>query len=237
MGQREHRLSKLGSHLLCSALVASLTLTTPVVLAGLAHAGELPATVDSVASPVGFGRLAQLAGGSRAGHALDRGLAKLTMDPSAVASLNTAGFGGGMRSSSGEIGTVKRATIPGPIDDSRRMWTKQEATLGSDDSLGARSGHSSANADPGAIARAIKGRYVGGVKYCFAQARRSQPTLSGKVELTLLVGMSGRVIYAKAAGGNSSEVSACMVSQARRWQVEPPVGSESVQVAIAFLLR
>lgn len=236
MATRASRVSNGRPRILSCVWVASLAVAVPVA-ARPAHARELPATVDSGEGPFELGPLARLTSGSHAGNALDRGLAKLSMDSGAMASLRGGDFGGGTRGSSGEIGTVKRAMIRGPIDDAQSTWAKKDASFGFDDAGLGRGSHSVANADPGTIARAIKSRYVSGVKYCYVQARRSQPELSGKVEMTLLVGMSGRVIYARAAGGTSSEVSSCMVAQARRWQVEPPQGSESVQVAVAFLLR
>jgi hypothetical protein len=152
-------------------------------------------------------------------------------DPLAVNSERTTRGPGGteLASQSGN------PTTTGPRDTGPTTIPKKEVEVKGAASAEKLEDLDAGGLDPGKVATTINGRYKTGVIKCYQTELKRNPTLAGKVNIAFTVGMTGKVIKAKASGFPDANVERCIEDYARTWRFDKPESDASFE--IPFVLR
>jgi TonB family protein len=88
------------------------------------------------------------------------------------------------------------------------------------------------------IRRVIQ-RHLAEVRFCYEEALRRRPELSGRVQLAFMIAPSGAVQQAKVADSSlgSPEAESCIARAAQRWAFPAPDGGGYVAVRYPFMLE
>lgn len=84
---------------------------------------------------------------------------------------------------------------------------------------------------------AVIQRYSAGIQYCYSNELKRDPTLTGKLVVTLTIGASGDVLDVTVVRNTvgSSQLASCALSQIRKWRFPSiPVGLTTFQVPFVF---
>jgi TonB family protein len=137
---------------------------------------------------------------------------------------------GGSGVSTVDAGDLGRTGSSNGVGTGKKKTHKVKAKVSS---TGGVSGSLSATSVRGKIRR-----YVGGIRYCYESALKSDPTLSGKVSVSFSINGSGGVAGCSVSAntvGNGS-VGSCVCRRINRWKFDPPEdgGSSSVNYTFIF---
>ncbi len=86
--------------------------------------------------------------------------------------------------------------------------------------------------------RSVVGRGSGAIKYCYEKELQLNPTLSGKVNISWTVGLSGSVMRAFVSSSTlgNKKVEGCMIRVVKRWRFDPPKGGHC-QISYPFIFK
>lgn len=184
----------------------------------------------------GTGRFADVTGGKDPGGDLGKGLDNVGKSGVTVAASGPGGLGGGTRGpATGEIGTGRYTGVGGPAGTGGVGTERSEDAIKTDVRTGPLDTIDAGGLDPDKVMSTIKSRYFSGVRQCYERALKGNPTLQGKVVVSISIGPAGNVTKASVSGFDNG-VDQCIQQKARGWRFMKPE-SGSAEFEIPFILR
>jgi hypothetical protein len=86
------------------------------------------------------------------------------------------------------------------------------------------------------VVRAGVQRHLGEVRTCYERALLTDPALTARVELSMVIDATGAVGSATADGTPRTDLSDCIATRARTWTFPVPMGGATVTVHYPFVL-
>jgi len=152
------------------------------------------------------------------------------------------GIGGGTgRGTRGDgdprVGTGSGPGVDGPSGPVSAGGGKgPEKTPGGRISVSDKEGDSTSNLSPDDVMRKIQSAYMAGLKRCYKEHLKADPTARGGVQLTFTVNETGRTVSGKAKGF-ASEVDACITGQMSSWRFTAPKDEDGEATEATFSIK
>ncbi len=152
------------------------------------------------------------------------------------------GIGGGTgRGTRGDgdprVGTGSGPGVSGPGGPVSAGGGKEtEKTPGGRISVSDKEGDSTSNLSPDDVLRKIQSAYMAGLKRCYKEHLKSDPTARGGVQLSFTVNETGRTVGGKAKGF-ASEVDACISGQMGSWRFTAPKDEDGEATEASFSIK
>lgn len=152
------------------------------------------------------------------------------------------GIGGGTgRGTRGDgdprVGTGSGPGVGGPTGPVSAGGGKgDEKTPGGRISVSDKEGDTNPNLSPDDVMRKIQSAYMAGLKRCYKEFLKTDPTARGGVQLSFTVNETGRTVGGKAKGF-SSEVDACITGQMSSWRFTAPKDEDNEPTEASFSIK
>jgi hypothetical protein len=186
----------------------------------------------------GTGKFFDVSGGKDVGGDLAKGLERVGAEG---AGLDATGSGGGLAggvrtggAGGGGIAEGKQTGVAGPSGPKTTGGPKEEKEVRGTGSTGDVEGEVSGSLDPETFERTLKGRPYSDSLACYTRVLKTNPTIGGKVEINLTVGIGGNVTRISVNGFNG-DVDACIEAAARRgWRFPKPEEASTFDFSFIF---
>ncbi|MEZ4364445.1 MAG: hypothetical protein R3B48_29990 [Kofleriaceae bacterium] len=148
------------------------------------------------------------------------------------------GTGGGTRGDGGtRVGTGSGPGVSGPGGPVSAGGGKtQEKGPGGRISVSDKDGDSTANLSPDDVLRKIQSAYMAGLKRCYKDYLKTDPTARGGVQLTFTVNETGRTVGGRAKGF-ASQVDACITGLMASWRFVGPKDQDGDPTEASFSIK
>lgn len=152
------------------------------------------------------------------------------------------GIGGGTgRGTRGDgdprVGTGSGPGVSGPSGPVSAGGGKgEEKTPGGRITVGGSDTDTSSTLTPDAVLRKIQSAYMAGLKRCYKEHLKTDPTARGGVQLSFTVNETGRTVDGRAKGF-ASEVDACISGQMSSWRFTVPKDEDGEATEASFSIK
>jgi hypothetical protein len=152
------------------------------------------------------------------------------------------GIGGGTgRGTRGDgdprVGTGRGPGVGGPTGPVSAGGGKgEEKTPGGRISVSDKEGDPGTDLSPDDVMRKIQSAYMAGLKRCYKEHLKTDPTARGGVQLTFTVNETGRTVSGKAKGF-ASEVDNCITGQMNSWRFTAPKDDDGEATEATFSIK
>ncbi len=167
---------------------------------------------------------------------LDKGLARVGATGGGLDVGPAGGLGGGVRTggAGGGIEEGKQTGVAGPTGPKSTGKDKAEEEIRGSGSATDAEGEESGSLNPDVFSDTLKKRWYSQALQCYERVLKTNPSIGGKVEVSLTVGVGGNVTKISVNGFNS-DVDQCIESVARaRWRFPKPEEPSTFDFAFVF---
>jgi hypothetical protein len=155
---------------------------------------------------------------------LDKGLARVGAAGGGLDVGPAGGLGGGVRSggAGGGIEEGRNTGVAGPTGPRTTGREREEEEIRGTGSASEAEGEESGSLNPDVFTDTLKKRWYQQAQQCYERVLKTNPSIGGKIEVSLTVGVGGNVTKISVNGFNA-DVDACIESVARsRWRFPKP---------------